>query len=246
MFGKRAVQREFEEVALPHLDALYAMGLRLTRNERDSEDLVQDTILKAFRFFHRFEKGTNCKAWLFKILTNTFLNRYQKGRREGEVVREVETTDHYEQFVSPDSAHLQSPESALLGHMMSEDVARALEGVPADFRMAVLLSDVEEFSYKEIADIMECPIGTVMSRLYRGRRLLQKALYQYAVESGVVRPAELEISDRSPRATTARWGEPRDGSAGGRGDGNVPPSINGNVPPSIDLAAYRRRREHGN
>ena len=201
MFGKRSVQKEFEEVALPHLDALFAMGMRLCRNKRDAEDLVQDTILKAFRFFHRFEKGTNCKAWLFKILTNTFINGYQKGTREREVVRTVETGDHYDSFLSQESAHTQDPERALLGHLLSDDVTRALKAVPEEFRMAVLLCDVEEFSYKEIADIMECPIGTVMSRLYRGRRLLQKALYKFAVDAGVVKPEAATIEAEEVPAT---------------------------------------------
>jgi len=189
MFGKsRRLRRQFEEEAIPHADALYGTALRLARNERDAEDLVQDTLLRAYRFFHKFERGTNCKAWLFKILTNTFINRYHKGKRDQEIAQaaaldEAATAD----ILSAEVSHAsRDPEGALASRMLSDDVVRALEELPAEFRLAVLLCDVEEFSYREIAEIMACPVGTVMSRLFRARRLLQRALHDYAVEQGII------------------------------------------------------------
>jgi RNA polymerase sigma-70 factor (ECF subfamily) len=185
-------RREFEQIALPHLDVMYGVAYRLTRNAGDAEDLVQDAMLRAYRFWHTFERDSNCRAWLLKILTNTFLNRYQKGKREREVLdqaaREQEATDGV--LMHAASVALRDPEGALVERMLSDDVARALTEVPPDFRMAVVLCDIEGLSYKEIAEIMECPVGTVMSRLFRGRRLLQKTLYDYAVEQGIIRRSE--------------------------------------------------------
>jgi RNA polymerase sigma-70 factor (ECF subfamily) len=182
---RRVGRDSFESQAMPFIDSLYATGLRMTRDPRDAEDLVQDTMLTAYRFFHRFEPGTNCKAWLFKILTNTFINKYRKKVREREDVA-VASRD---------------PEGALVGSLLSDDVKRALEGVPHDYRMAVVLCDLEEFSYKEIADIMDCPVGTVMSRLHRGRRLLQKTLRDYAVREGIVKAADvIEFPSARPNA----------------------------------------------
>jgi RNA polymerase sigma-70 factor (ECF subfamily) len=182
---------DFEAQALGHLDSLYATGLRMTRNPGDAEDLVQDTMLAAYRFFDKFEPGTNCKAWLYKILTNTFINKYRKRVREREVRDQL---DHEElpSLMSEDvAAAARDPESLLSGNLLGDDVKRALEAVPYDYRMAVVLCDLEEFSYKEIADIMDCPVGTVMSRLHRGRRLLQKELRSYAVAQGIVKEADV-------------------------------------------------------
>src|SRR5688572_22449486 len=184
----RRLRREFELQALPHADALYGTALRMTRNDRDAEDLVQDTLLRAYRFFHKFEKGTNCKAWLFKILTNTFINRYHKGRRDREIAQTAADEAATHEILSAEVTHAtRDPDGALASRLLSDDVVRALEAIPSDFRLAVLLCDVEEFSYKEIADIMDCPVGTVMSRLFRGRRLLQRALHDYAVEQGIIK-----------------------------------------------------------
>jgi RNA polymerase sigma-70 factor (ECF subfamily) len=204
---------EFERLALGHLDALYGAALRYTRNERDAEDLVQDTVLRAFRFFHHFEEGTNIKAWLFKILTNTFINKYRRSVKEREIIDELEYDQ--ELFVSEGTARSgQDPEGDLLANLFSGDVQQALEALPEDFRIAVVLADLEDFSYKEIADIMDCPVGTVMSRLYRGRRLLQKRLRDYAEREGVIAPR----SSARGRAAAGAQGE------------------------TIDLEAYRRRR----
>ena len=187
----RKLRAEFEREALPHVDALYGTAVRLTRNERDAEDLVQDALLRGYRFFHKFERGTNCKAWLFKILTNTFINRYHKARRDKELALAAATEEAVAKDILPyEVSHAaRDPEGALASRLLSDEVQRALEAVPADFRLAVILCDLEEFSYREIADIMDCPVGTVMSRLYRGRRLLQRALHEYAVAQGIIKPA---------------------------------------------------------
>jgi RNA polymerase sigma-70 factor (ECF subfamily) len=195
-FDRRArkLRREFEREALPHAGALYGTALRLTRNARDAEDLVQDTLLRGYQYFAKFEPGTNCKAWLFKILGNLFINRYHARRRDQQKL--LEATAHADAAATHDIvAHevrhaARDPESAVASRLLSDDVVRALEALPPEFRLPVLLCDVEEFSYKEIADILECPVGTVMSRLYRARRLLQRSLHEYAVEQGIIRPRE--------------------------------------------------------
>jgi len=179
-------RQEFEALALPHLDGLYAAALRLTKNPRDAEDLVQDAVLRAYRFFDKFERGTNIKAWLYKILTNTFINRYRRTAKERTIV-EDERDSVQDRLVSRDAANqAEDPERAYFDRLLSDDVLRAIDGIPIDFRMAVILADLQDFSYKEIADILEVPVGTVMSRLFRGRRLLQKQLAEYAAASGVL------------------------------------------------------------
>jgi len=180
---------EFETLALEHMDALYASALRLTRSPKDAEDLVQDTFLKAFRFFDSFEKGTNIKAWLFKILTNTFINKYRRKVKEKEMADAPAEDIMLDRFVSAEQVRaLQDPESDFFGKLLSDEVVEALDQVPVDFRMVVILADIQDFSYKEIAEIVGCPVGTVMSRLFRGRRILQKHLYDYAVREGVIVP----------------------------------------------------------
>jgi RNA polymerase sigma-70 factor (ECF subfamily) len=178
-------RKEFEQLALRHLDPLYAMAMRLTRNQRDAEDLVQDSLLRAYRFFDRFERGTNIKAWLFKILTNTFINRYRRSSKERSLVEGPEHEAVQEHVISRATAEAAAdPERWYFDRVLSEDVLRAVDALPIDFRMVVILADLQEFSYREIADVLDVPVGTVMSRLFRGRRLLQKALAGYAAESG--------------------------------------------------------------
>jgi len=180
-------RREFESLSLDHLDALYSAGLRLTKNERDAEDLVQDTFLRAFRFFDKFERGTNMKAWLFKILTNTFINKYRRRVKERTVVEGAAREAGNERFVTREPTESSAdPEQYFFDKLLSDDVIRSIDQLPIDFRLVVILADLQEFSYKEIAEILDCPVGTVMSRLYRGRKLLQKNLLEYAVASGVV------------------------------------------------------------
>ena len=193
--GHRKAQSQFEQEALPHMDALYSAAYYMTRNEKDAEDLVQETFLKAFRHFDKYQIGTNCKAWLFRILTNTFLNKNRRSVRELSFLDDVEVGDHTDSVGTRDaSAHLLDPEASFVSRMMSDTVREALESVPPDFRMAVILADLQDFSYKEIAEVMDCPVGTVMSRIYRGRRLLQKKLLDYAIQSGVVSPEAVEAA----------------------------------------------------
>ncbi|GMU63546.1 MAG: RNA polymerase sigma factor RpoE [Myxococcaceae bacterium] len=168
---------DFEALVSPWLDGLYAAALRLTRNERNAEDLVQDTVMRAWRFFEKFEKGTNFRAWLFKILTNTFINSYRRNTREKSLQDESERQSVEAQFFSPDTTEqAANPEEYLLDRVMREDVLKAIDGLPIDFRMVVILADLQEFSYKEIAEVLDIPVGTVMSRLFRGRKALQKTL----------------------------------------------------------------------
>ena len=179
----------FEAQAMEFMPALYSAALRMTRNAADAEDLVQETYLKAYRGFGGFEQGTNLKAWLYRILTNTYINSYRaKKRRPDESdLDEVEDLYLYRRLGGLEAAAAgRSAEDELLDIYTDDEVKRALEELPEQFRMAVLLADVEGFSYKEIADILEIPIGTVMSRLHRGRKGLQKKLWEFAVARGLV------------------------------------------------------------
>jgi len=188
-----ADKARFADVAMEHMDSLYAGALRMTRNPADAEDLVQETYLKAYRAFESFEEGTNLKAWLFRILTNTFINRYrqQKRRPDETDLDDVEDFYLYRRLGGIDEARIsKSAEDTLLELFTDDEVKEALESLPESFRMAVLLADVEGFAYKEIAEILDIPIGTVMSRLHRGRKALQKRLYDFAVERGLIDEAQ--------------------------------------------------------
>jgi len=179
---------EFEQEVLPHVHSLFGAALRLTRSATDAEDLVQETYLKAFRAFDQFEMGTNCKAWLFRILTNTFINKYRRKVKEREILEgEAKAPTVFAAIDVGGKNTSLSPEGVLVDRFLSDEVLNALEKVPIDFRIVVILSDVNSFSYKEIADIVQIPIGTVMSRLFRGRRLLQEQLYDYAIKEGVIK-----------------------------------------------------------
>lgn len=173
------LRKEFEATALQYMDALYNAALRMARDETEAEDLVQDTYLRAYRFFDRFERGTSVKAWLFKILKNTFINNFKKQAKIPERVNLDQLKLSEDELVSSSD-----PEKELLYRFFGYEIMRAIDALPREFRLVILLSDVEGFSYKEIAEIADCPIGTVMSRLHRGRRLLRGSLREYAEDLG--------------------------------------------------------------
>jgi RNA polymerase sigma-70 factor, ECF subfamily len=181
------LRARFERDALPLLSTMYPAALRMTRNPADAEDLLQETFLRAFRGFGGFTEGTNLKAWMYRILTNTFINSYRKKQREPVTVLEEEIPEWYLYDQFRNSGESASAESRVLEALPDEDVKEALESLPEGFRMAVWLADVEGFAYKEIAEILGIPIGTVMSRLHRGRKALEKRLGQKVRERGLVR-----------------------------------------------------------
>jgi len=188
----------FERDAMQYLDQLYGAAMRMTRNPSDAEDLVQETYLKAFAAFDSFSDGTNLKAWLFRILTNTYINIYRKKQRQPFQTGTDDLTDwQLAEAESHTSRGLRSAEAEALDRLADTDVVKALAQLPEDFRMAVYLADVEGFAYKEIAEIMDTPVGTVMSRLHRGRKLLRELLEDYAIERGLIPAAVGEGGDES-------------------------------------------------
>lgn len=180
-------RRRFEDEAMPHLDALYTMALRLARNPDDANDLLQETVLRAYRFFHQFESGTNCRAWMLTILFNNFRNGYRKSSRE----QPASSADEFDRKVEGESLRIDpagsNPEALLSRQGMEGEVEAALAGLPAEFREALLLVDVEELSYQEISGVLNIPIGTVKSRVSRGRAILRDALTSFAKARGIIR-----------------------------------------------------------
>jgi RNA polymerase sigma-70 factor (ECF subfamily) len=172
---------DFEAVAMPFVDSLYNTAYRMTRNAQDAEDLVQEAYLKAYRYYDKFEEGTNFKAWLFKILKNSFINRYRKQQSRPIHSAFEDIEGGLESHILEDATGtIPSPEEQLFEKVLDEHVQEALESLPEDYRMVVVLADLEGFSYKEVAEILDIPVGTVMSRLYRGRRLLEATMLRYA------------------------------------------------------------------
>src|SRR5207249_7056883 len=181
------LEERFEREALPMLTGMYSAAYRLTRNAADAEDLVQETFLRAYRGFRQFQEGTNLKAWLYRILMNTFINSYRKKQREPRTISDDEVEDWYLYSRMADEGLEPSAETSVIESLPDEDVQEALQSLPEQFRVAVLLADVEGFSYKEIADITGVPIVTVMSRLHRARKALEKRLWSVATERGLGR-----------------------------------------------------------
>lgn len=182
-----AKRKEFEAEAVPHMDALYRTALRLAKNQSDAEDLVQEAFAKAYRFWDKFETGSNCRAWLFKIMTNIFINQYRSKSRSP-VATNIDDIDEnylYGQLAGIDLS--ENPEQVLFSKIFDDDVKKAIENLPDDFRMVAVLSFLEGFSYQEIAAIADLQLGTVKSRLHRGRKILQKQLFDYAVKNGYIK-----------------------------------------------------------
>ena len=182
---------EFEEAALQYLDVLYGAALRLTRNESEAQDLVQDALVRAYRFQHHFEPGTNMKAWLLRILTNTFINHYRRSVRERKLFDRPEESGPVGQGVMSRSAMRGLTESVAVAQegLLREEIFAALDSLPDDYRIMIVLADIEELAYKEIAETLGVPIGTVMSRLHRARKMMQKCLIDQAVQMGIVTDA---------------------------------------------------------
>lgn len=182
----RKKHSEFEQEALPHMDVLYNFALRTTGNEDDARDLLQETYLKAYRFWDKYEKGTNIRAWLFRIMKNSYINRYRKETKEPDKV-DYEEIENFYNSIRAESTDPNDLQQKLFGNLLGDEVAKALESLPEDFRTVVILCDIEGLTYEEIAEFVECPIGTVRSRLHRGRKLLQSKLYEYAKNQGIIK-----------------------------------------------------------
>lgn len=179
--------KEFENEALPHMDALYNFALRMTGDSDEADDLVQETFLKAFRFFDKFEKGTNAKAWLFRIMKNSYINDYRKQTREPDKV-DYEDIQNFYETIKATEIKSQHYEEDAFSKLLDDDVSKAITNLPEDFRTVIILSDIEGFTYEEIADFVDCPVGTVRSRLHRARKMLYTNLYGYAKDKGYISP----------------------------------------------------------
>ena len=203
----------FQREALVHMPSLFQAARYLTRDDAAAEDLVQETLLKAHRFWHRYQEGTNCKAWLFRIQTNTFLNSTRKKSRTMTLIEDADSESASDSLYEHASFY-GTPETQYLQGMMPELIQDALEALPENFRLPVILADLQDFSYNEIAEIIDCPVGTVMSRLFRGRKRLQELLFAHAVEQGIIDPTKardesgaLSLDAYRARKKVARGGQ---------------------------------------
>ena len=185
--GDNGKKQRFEAVALVHLNTLHRTALRMTKNEGDADDLVQDTYMKAYRFWDKFEEGSNCRAWLFKIMTNLFINNYRAKSRSPQIVDLEDVDDDFLFGHLSALGPAENPEKLFFDKVFDDDVKAAIDELPDDFKMVIVLSFLEGFSYQEIADISGLQIGTVKSRLHRGRKLLQKSLWKYALTNGFIK-----------------------------------------------------------
>jgi RNA polymerase sigma-70 factor (ECF subfamily) len=183
--SSKGLHKEFEQEAIPHMDILYNYALRMTGNADDARDLLQETFLKAYRFWDKYEKGTNVRAWLFRIMKNTYINLYRKAVKEPDTVDYNDIQNFYN-VIRENSADANDLQEKLFGHLLDDDVTKALESLPEEFRTVVILCDIEGLTYEEIAEFVECPVGTVRSRLHRGRKLLYAKLFEYAKKRGFV------------------------------------------------------------
>ncbi|MCB9786870.1 MAG: sigma-70 family RNA polymerase sigma factor [Deltaproteobacteria bacterium] len=198
-----AARAAFNEEALVHMDSIFNAARYMTRDAAAAEDLVQETFLRAFRFWDRYKPGTNCKAWLFRILTNTFINKNRKRQRTYSLIEDADTDAGIDGPLES-SAFYSTPEQEYLSQLFPEHVRAAVEALPDNFRIPVILADLHDFSYKEIAEMMDCPVGTVMSRLFRGRKQLQEELFGYALELGIISPASARDEDGTISLETYR------------------------------------------
>jgi RNA polymerase sigma-70 factor, ECF subfamily len=181
----QADHAEFQKVIMPHVDALFNYAMRITGDSDDADDLVQETLLKAFRFFNKFEKGTNAKAWLYRILKNSYINDYRRQVKEPTKVDYEDVQNFYENIKSSD-VQTQHYEEDSFSNSMDDNISSAIAKLPEDFRTVIILSDIEGYTYEEVADFVDCPVGTVRSRLHRARKMLYSQLYDYASNKGFV------------------------------------------------------------
>lgn len=177
--------KEFEREAVPHMDILYNYALRMTGNQDDASDLLQETFMKAYRFWDKYEKGTNIRAWLFRIMKNSYINRYRKETKEPDTV-DYDKIQNYYSVIRDESTDPNDLQEKIFGGLFEDAVAHAIESLPEDFRTVVILCDIEGLTYEEISEFVDCPIGTVRSRLHRGRRMLRAKLLEYAKKRGYV------------------------------------------------------------
>ncbi len=183
MNSTQSKQSLFEQEALPHMNALYSFAVRLCRDRDDASDLLQETFLKGYRFFDKFESGTNCKAWLFRILKNTYINQYRKDKKEPDTI-EYDTIEEFYDLIRSESTESTDLQKRIFDNLLDDEISIALDSLPESFRTAIILCDLEGMTYDEISEILECPIGTVRSRLHRARNILASKLIKYAKNRG--------------------------------------------------------------